>query len=293
MALAFKTIGLVGKPGDRKIHDTLNQLRQLLSKLGIECLLDETNAREFESDTFTVASRETIGKQSDLLIIVGGDGTLLDAARSMHDYDVPMLGVNLGRLGFLVDISPRDMEKTLEHILQGDYKEERRTMLEAHVTRGDEPVFNAKALNDIVIHKVNVSRMIEFEVYIDGKLVYLQRSDGLIISTPTGSTAYSLSGGGPILHPSLAAITLVPICPHTLSNRPIVIGTEKNIEICPIETRFEGIQVSCDGQITHKISQDERVRIEVCDQRLRLLHPKNYDYYQILRTKLNWASHNY
>lgn len=291
MTNKFKTIGIIGKYRDPGIIDTLLRVYKMLEQAGCEVLIDSLTAEHLAETQLQTVPREKIGEKCDLLIIVGGDGTLLDAARSLHGYNVPMLGINLGRLGFLVDVSPAEMEATLKEILAGKYIEEPRLMLEAEVTVGDKTVFAAKALNDIVIHKVNVARMIEFDVLINNSFVYAQRSDGLIISTPTGSTAYALSGGGPILHPSLEAIALVPICPHTLTNRPIAVGVDSKIEIRMIQERFEGIQISCDGQVNHRISEQESVFIRVCDERLRLLHPKNYDYYQILRTKLNWATH--
>ncbi len=288
----FKKIGIIGKYGDPNIIDTLTSLHKIIENSGCEHLLDQRTADQLNTTSFPIASREELGKECDLIIILGGDGTLLDAARSLSDYDIPILGINLGRLGFLVDISPNEMQQKVPEILSGEYTDEPRNLLEAKVSLDDKIIFNEKALNDIVIHKINVARMIEFEVYINKSFVYAQRSDGLIISTPTGSTAYALSGGGPILHPALSALTLVPICPHTLSNRPIVIGMENEIEIKLVPGRFEGLQISCDGQENHPVAENEQVKITLCDKKLRLLHPKNYDYYQILRAKLNWALTN-
>ncbi len=293
MTLKFKNIGIIGKPNDLSISAPVSRLIQLLNSLSCTATLDEDTARNLDTTDITSSSRAQMGTVCDLLIIIGGDGTLLDAAHSMSDYEIPMVGINLGRLGFLVDISPNEMEQTVTDILNGQYIEEPRMLLEAEVSIGNNSLFNAKALNDVVIHKINVARMIEFDIYINDKFVYTQRSDGLIISTPTGSTAYALSGGGPILHPSLAAIALVPICPHTLTNRPIAIGAESEIEIRFNKGNFEGIQISCDGQVNRQITEDQTLRISVCDKTLRLLHPTNYDYYHILRTKLNWATQNY
>ncbi len=293
MPLSFTKVGVIGLATSPRIGDTLKRLGILLGKLGCYAYLDERARRADLCQDFQIVSREQLGRECELLIVVGGDGTLLDTARTMLNYEIPMVGINLGRIGFLVDVSPLEMEQTLTSILQGEYLEDTRVLLEACVTSNNETVFTAQALNDVVVHKVNVARMIEFEVYINGRFVYTQRSDGLIIATPTGSTAYSLSGGGPILHPSLAALTLVPICPHTLSNRPIVVGTDSEIEIRATRGRYEGIQISCDGQVNHKIQENDRVIIKVCPQPLRLLHPTNYDYYEILRAKLNWAIHSY
>jgi len=293
MTTKFKNIGIIGKPGDSSIADPINRLIKLLDTLGCDVVLDQSTATSLKISSVPAKDRPQIGESCDLLIIVGGDGTLLNAARSITDYEIPMVGVNLGRLGFLVDISPQEMEQTIPDIIRGQYIEEPRTLLTTEIKSGDSTLFSAKSLNDVVIHKINVARMIEFDVYINNSFVYTQRSDGLIISTPTGSTAYALSGGGPILHPSLKAISLIPICPHTLTNRPIAIGMDSVIEIRMHKGRFEGIQVSCDGQVNHQITEDETVTVQLCDKTLRLLHPTNYDYYQILRTRLNWATQNY
>ena len=293
MTTKFKNIGIIGKPNDQSISEPVNRLINLLDSLGCTPVLDENTARTLDISSIPATSREQMGSYCDLLVIIGGDGTLLDAAHSMSDHEIPMVGINLGRLGFLVDISPQEMESTITEILSGDYIEEPRMLLTATISVDENTLFSAKALNDIVIHKINVARMIEFDIYINDKFVYTQRSDGLIISTPTGSTAYALSGGGPILHPSLAAIVLVPICPHTLTNRPIAIGTDSEIEIRFNKGQFEGIQISCDGQVNRQVTEDQTLMIRVGEKTLRLLHPTNYDYYHILRTKLNWATQNY
>jgi len=293
MTSKFQNIGIIGKPNDQSISVPVNRLIHLLNSLSCTPILDEETARTLNISSIANSSREQMGKTCDLLIIIGGDGTLLDAAHGMSDYEIPMVGINLLRLGFLVDISPHEMEQTVTEILNGEYIEEPRMLLEADISVNDKNIFSAKALNDMVIHKINVARMIEFDIYINEKFVYTQRSDGLIISTPTGSTAYALSGGGPILHPSLAAIVLVPICPQTLTNRPIAIGADSEIEIRFNKGNFEGIQISCDGQVNRQITEDQTLRIRVCEKTLRLLHPTNYDYYHILRTKLNWATQNY
>ncbi|VAW82762.1 NAD kinase [hydrothermal vent metagenome] len=293
MTCKFNKIGIIGKPNDLSITVPVTCLIHLLESLNCIAMLDEGTARSLSINDIPCYSREQMGQSCDLLIIIGGDGTLLDAARSMSDYEIPMAGINLGRLGFLVDISPDKMERTVTEILNGEYIDESRMLLEANISVDNTNIFSAKALNDMVIHKINVARMIEFDIYINEKFVYTQRSDGLIISTPTGSTAYSLSGGGPILHPSLAAIALVPICPHTLTNRPIAIGADSEIEIRFNKGNFEGIQISCDGQVNRQITEDQTLRIRVCEKTLTLLHPTDYDYYHILRTKLNWATQNY
>ncbi len=208
----FQTIGLIGKHGDPTPKETLLELGKYLESRGHSVLLEDVTAAKMPGHGHAIASLEEIGRKSDLSIVVGGDGTLLHTARSLADFNVPLLGVNMGRLGFLADVSPGEMIDILEQIFSGRYQEEHRFLLSCEID-GE----HYTAFNDVVIHKWNIARMIEFETYIDGSFVNAQRSDGLIISTPTGSTAYALSGGGPLLHPNLNATVLVPICPHTLS----------------------------------------------------------------------------
>ena len=232
--------------------------------------------------------REPLARQCDLAIVVGGDGTLLNAARSLADTGCAVLGVNLGRLGFLVDVSPDEMDMQIDRILGGNFIEEPRTLLHAAVTRDGEPVDESTALNDVIVHKKDIARMIELDTWIDGHFLNRNRSDGLIVATPTGSTAYALSGGGPILHPDLDAITLVPICPHTLSNRPIVINHDSCIEIVIHEAALQA-QISCDGQVTLTLDPGDRVTVRRHDHDLRLIHPPGHDYFDVLRRKLRWS----
>jgi NAD+ kinase len=284
----FKRIGLLGKSEDRNVSMTLRALAAYLEQQQIEILLDEAIAGIFRETTHTVADRETLADSCSMAIVVGGDGTLLNAGRSLAESDIAVLGVNLGRLGFLVDVSPEDMTQQLEKILAGDFIEEERTLLHATVTRNSDLLSETSALNDVVVHKQDVARMIELDTWIDGFFLNTNRSDGLIISTPTGSTAYALSGGGPILHPKLDAITLVPICPHTLSNRPIVVHDDSVIEAI-IHQGTQGATVSCDGQISHSLQAGDNITIRKHQHSLRLLHPTGYDYFAVLREKLGWS----
>jgi len=217
------------------------------------------------------------------------DGTLLNAARSLVDADVPVLGVNLGRLGFLADVSPRDMGQRLDEILAGQFEEERRALLHASVIRGGHSVSESDALNDIVIHKWDIARMIELDTRIDGRFLNSLRADGLIVSTPTGSTAYALSGGGPIIEPSLPALVLVPICPHTLSNRPIVLSDQSTIEILVHGDDANKAQITCDGQVNFSLATGDIIRIQRKAKTLRLIHPSGHDHFDIMRKKLRWA----
>jgi NAD+ kinase len=282
----FHSIGLIGKHGDSGIRDTLLSLSEFLRKRGCHVLLEEETAERLADHGLPTAALGEIGKQCGLAIVVGGDGTLLHTARSLADFDVALLGINLGRLGFLADISPDDMIGTLEQILDGEYDEEHRTLLQAQV--GDDTF---KAFNDVVIHKWNVARMIEFETYVDGHFVNTQRSDGLIIATPTGSTAYALSGGGPIVQPSLNATILVPVCPHTLSNRPIVVDGDSEIEIVVSDrTEQDHVRITCDG-LTTLPPADGKIFIRKHNKLIRLIHPKGHDHFNLLRAKLGWSEY--
>lgn len=287
---AFNRIGLIGKSGDSNVSTTLRKLVDHLESRQAQILLDEGIADMLAGSPHPVADRDSLARQCDLAIVVGGDGTLLNAARSLAEPGVAVLGVNLGRLGFLVDVSPEDMSLQLHNILDGDFDEEARTLLHATVIRGDEKISASNALNDVVIHKKDIARMIELDTWINGQFLNTNRSDGLIIATPTGSTAYALSGGGPVLHPALEAITLVPICPHTLSNRPIVLHDDATIEVV-IHPGALQAQISCDGQVNSILDPGDRITIRKHDHTLRLLHPPGHDYYEVLRKKLRWSEH--
>jgi NAD+ kinase len=290
MSYLFSTIGLIGKYGDPRVACALTQqIATCLQRRRLRVLLDESSAGLLPPDGLEVVSRETLGRDSDLAIVLGGDGTLLNAARSLVDWGVPILGVNLGRLGFLADVSPDEIPYSLEDILCGRFREEKRSLLYAEVIRAGEHIEKADALNDIVVHKRDVARMIEVEAYIDGQFLNAYRADGLIIATPTGSTAYALSGGGPIVHPALETVLLVPICPHSLTHRPIVLSADVEIVVILNEPGSTQVQVTCDGQVSILIEPGDRVVIRKKPRKLRLLHPINHDYYQLLRAKLNWG----
>ncbi|MCG6887050.1 MAG: NAD(+) kinase [Proteobacteria bacterium] len=287
---AFTRIGLIGKYGDPGVVGTVLELSRILQERGCEVLLDEQTAASMENPGLPVASQDEIGRQCNLAITVGGDGTLLNAARNMVRFKVPLLGINLGRLGFLVDVSPNDMNLRMNEILDGKYEEEQRIMLTTsieHHNGGADSM--GDALNDVVVHKWEVARMIETETFINGRFLNSMRSDGLIISTPTGSTAYALSSGGPILDPDMDAIVLVPICPHTMSYRPIVIDGDSEIEIIVKENPHAHAQVTCDGQINLGVVSGDKINIRKMEQCVRLIHPCKHNHYEILRAKLNWG----
>lgn len=286
----FKCIGLVGRTGsDRALH-TLQRLIRFLQGRGIDILIDEDIARSLPDNHLPVASSQILGKSCDLVAVVGGDGSLLGAARSMAKYNVPLLGVNRGRLGFLTDITPEDLEEKVDEVLAGKYLMESRFLLDCSVVRQGALIGGGDALNDVVIHPGRFIRMIEFELYIDGQFVYSQRSDGLIISTPTGSTAYALSGGGPIMHPKLDAIVIVPMNPHTLSSRPIVVDGNSEIRVNVGEHNRAYPHVTCDGQNHVVTNPGDEIHIHKKPHKLHLIHPLNHNFYETCRTKLGWGS---
>ena len=276
---------MIAKPDPAgHLRSTLHSLREVLAARGMELLPDPRTASLLELGQGIPAA--DLAAQCDLAVVVGGDGTLLSAAREFADRQVPLLGVNLGRLGFLVDISPADLGRCLNAVLDGKYEEDRRFLLRAELP-GQAPTL---ALNDVVLHKWNIARMIAFETWIDGRFVYTQRSDGLIISTPTGSTAYALSGGGPLLAPDLDVLALVPICPHTLSNRPIVVHANSHIEIAVCgHTDPKDVRITCDGARDLSISAGDKLSIHRHANPVRLLHPVGHDHFNVLRHKLGWG----
>ena len=286
---SFNTIGIIGKFADTSVATTVLALSRILIERDCKVYLDRDTSRNISEHDLEIISRHEIGKQCDLAVTVGGDGTLLDAARGLVNFDVPILGINLGRLGFLVDISPNEMSERIHEILDGEFEEEQRILLNTIVESNDNPPSESDAFNDVVIHKWEVARMIETETYINGKFLNNMRSDGLIVSTPTGSTAYALSGGGPILEPDMDAMVLVPICPHTMSYRPIVIAGDSVIEIIVKENQNSHAQVTCDGQINLGVISGDKITIKKNKKVVKLIHPRQHNHYEILRAKLHWG----
>lgn len=286
----FQTIGIITKRSDERLVHILKSLIHHLLSHGCRILLDDS-ARQWLEDNHGCesATLDTLGREADLAIVIGGDGTFLTAGRAMVDHQVPLLGINIGRLGFLVDVSPHEMLGRIDEILAGEFDEDHRSLLATRVvTNGGAPV-ERLSLNDMVLHIRDVVRMIEFETRIDGRHVNTQRADGLVVATPTGSTAYALSGGGPILAPSLDALVLVPICPHGLSNRPLVVHGDSEVEIRVCEHNRSHAQAAFDGQDSTTLGPGDRLIVRRRKTRLRLIHPVGYDYLQILRAKLGWG----
>jgi NAD+ kinase len=282
----FQTIALVGKYKSLEIAEPLLKLADFLSSMELDVVVDTLTAEHLPTNPYRVVALEDMRGKVDLAVVLGGDGTLLNIARTLAPFDIPLVGVNQGRLGFLTDISIETVQRTLSGMLRGEYVTEKRTLLSATVKRDGAQVFDSLAFNDVVVHRGNSSSMLEFEVRIDGEYLYNQRADGLIVATPTGSTAYALSAGGPILHPGLDLIVLVPVSPHTLSNRPIVLKSESVIEI--EMHRASDARVRFDGHTHFDLHGHEKVTIRRYAGTACLLHPAGHSYYHTLREKLLW-----
>ncbi len=286
MKTSFKTVALIGKYKSPEVVEPLLRLAKFLAGRGVAVLLDRLTASHVRDCPYPVLQLEELGKQADLAIVIGGDGTMLNIARTFAPFDVALVGINQGRLGFLTDISTDTMVETIGAILDGKFVAEERMLLQAEVFREDRRVFDVLAFNDVAVSKGAMGSMIEFEIHIDGQQIYTQRSDGLIVATPTGSTAYALSSGGPIVHPSLSVMTLVPVCPHTLSNRPIVISSECMVEI--VIQSADDPRAHFDSHSHFELRAADRVVVRRYSHTIKLLHPVGHSYYGMLREKLNW-----
>ena len=275
MSLVFKTVSVFSRHNDPVAKVVADELQACLIKLG--CSVNRQKNDE-------------AGKYpADLAIVVGGDGTLLHIARNIASQNIPLVGINLGRLGFLVDIAREDMEKILSEILHGSYQQEVRILLSASLSRAGKIIHQADAFNDVVVSKGELARLIEFETLVDGRHVNTARADGIIVATPTGSTAYALSANGPILAPELEAITLVPICPHTLSFRPLVIGSRSDVCIRMLDSGQDNSYLSFDGQSAVRLQDGDVVDIKMSEHRVKLLRPENHSHFDVLRAKLGWG----
>ncbi|MDR3390629.1 MAG: NAD kinase [Sulfuriferula sp.] len=287
MSPLFKTIALVGKYDSPEMSESLPQLADFLRELGYEVLIAHNTADQLGMVNHPTAEMTEIGERADLAVVLGGDGTMLSIARMLVSHDIPLVGINQGRLGFLTDVPAETMLESLAAMLQGEFIVEKRLLLDTRIIRKDKTICAALAFNDVVVSKGSTGRLIEFEAVIDGEFVYSQRSDGLVIATPTGSTAYALSAGGPILHPTLEAFVMVPICAHTLAARPIVVNSHSVVELQLVYA--DDARVHFDGQRHCDIQIGDVVQITREPKAIRLLHPKNYSYYRTLREKLYWG----
>lgn len=290
----FQTIGIIGKQHDPRVGPTLRAVGRQLRALGAEVLVDRAGGAGLKSRDAKPVTIDRLVAESDLAIVLGGDGTLLSAGRLLAEAGVPVLGINLGRLGFIVDIAPEEMKGALDRVMRGRYTRERRMLLSAHVRRSSgrktKPFL---AINDVVLRNRASVRMVEFETWLGNEdkweFISQHRADGLIVCTPTGSTAYALSGGGPVLHPGLEALALVPICPHALSDRPLVVGSDCSVRIVLVEAQRVEAMCTADGQHNVKLRPGDSVEIVRSPHALDLIHPVSYRYFNILRKKLNWG----
>lgn len=267
----FKKIIIVGRLEDPRVSEPRDELVLHLEKAGASLLHEEEIA------------------DADLVIAIGGDGTMLYASRLAREFATPILGINRGRLGFLADVTPMEMIDSVDRVLQGDFSTDSRLLLEARLTRSSGSEKVAYALNDVVLQRRETGRMVDFETRMDGRYVNTHSGDGLIVATPTGSTAYALSCGGPIIEPHLDAIVVVPVCPHTLTDRPIVIAADRPVDVSLLERDDTKAEITVDGFSMGGFKPDDKLRISAANKRVTLVHPPGYDFYGILRSKLFWG----
>ena len=295
MTSSFSTVGLIGRRGTATIRDSLEAVLKLLLERGLEVVVEEDtatimgNGERSDRDLYRRAPRLALGGQADLIVVVGGDGSLLGVGRDLAHSGVPVVGVNRGGLGFLADIAPEQIESALGEVLSGAYREEDHFLLHVRIRRNGQQIADSPALNDVVVHLGGMARMMEISLWIDDEFVYDQRSDGLIIASPTGSTAYALSAGGPIMHPSLDAIVVVPMFPHTLTSRPLVVRGQSEIRVSVAGTDQEA-RISCDSQVDFLLDPGDEVVISKYQTPLRLLYPLEHSFFDSCRSKLDWAS---
>ncbi|AAP96554.1 putative inorganic polyphosphate/ATP-NAD kinase [[Haemophilus] ducreyi 35000HP] len=286
---SFQTIAIVGKPRHDNALETHLAVYNWLKDRHYSVLVEEKIAEQLQLPNGKRI--EEIGQIADLVIVIGGDGNMLGMARSLAKYQVPLIGINRGNLGFLTDIAPQSAFEQLYSCLEkGEFIIEQRFLLEAQIEQNGKIISANNALNEVAIHPTQVARIIEFEVYIDSKFAFSQRSDGLIIATPTGSTAYSLSAGGPILTPNMNAIALVPMHPHALSSRPLVIDGDSHISLRFAQYNQPNLEISCDGQDDLPFTPEDRIIVRKSPDILHLLHLKDYNYFTVLGSKLGWSS---
>lgn len=287
----FHKIGIFGKYNGIQSWELIDKLILYFQEKERAVILDQFTCTDFPFERYGIEmlDRTDLMGEIDFAIVVGGDGTFLDVARSIVDYDIPILGINLGRLGFLTDVSPDWMFATLDDVLSDNFLCEERTLLDVKIELDGKLLFDQIAFNDVVLHKNESPRMIEFETFIDDRFLNSQRSDGLIISTPTGSTAYSLSAGGPIIDPALNVMSLVSINPHTMSHRPVVVSGDSVIKIRPHDNCNSTASIICDGQVTFQIGAHHETTVTRHPKFIKMVHPTTHDHYELLRAKLNWG----
>lgn len=285
----FSRIALVGKVEDPRVADSMAALSTHLRARGLTVFIDEGAAMDGLPDGLERRRVADLGKDADLIVAIGGDGTMLFAAQLALGRGVPLLGVNRGRLGFLTDVLPDEMIGNVDAVLAGRYETDTRQLLAARLAHADDRTLDHRALNDVVVQRHESGRMVELEIWIDGCFVNIHGGDGLVIASSTGSTAYALSCGGPIIHPALGAVVIAPISPHTLSDRPIVVRRESRIEIRLVARSGAHAQITCDGALFGDLESQSRLLIEPAIEDITLLHPPGHDYFRLLRSKLHWG----
>ena len=281
-------IGIIGREGKPSIQDSLDRIYNFLVSESVEIRVERDTADLMSQNQITTVTRDEL-TTCTYLVVVGGDGSILGVARDFAANKIPIIGVNRGGLGFLADVSPDDIEQGMANVLQGEYRQEEHFLLNLTVIRDGEVIAESPALNDVVVSSGSLSKMMDFSLYIDDQFVYSQYSDGLIVATPTGSTAYSLSAGGPILHPSLDAVAIVPMFPHTLTSRPIMVQGSSKIKVVPGVVTTNP-QVSADSQVQFDILPGDEVTIEKYKDVIHLIHPTTHSFYEACRSKLDWGS---
>lgn len=280
----FKRIGLFIRKDDPVVETAVIQVNEFLQTRGLQIFSNEP--MRFLPDLEVISIAE-FPASCDLTVAIGGDGTMLSAARALAGFEIPVVGINVGRLGFLADVTLKNLEKQLSRILDGQYRHDNRFLLQAHLNKAELPI--SIAMNDVVVHSHQGLHMIEFETHINGRFLNSQRADGLVIATPTGSTAYAMSAGGPILDVDLDALVLASVSPHTLSNRPLVVAASSIIDITLSEKNSTSALVTCDGRPGHLLGPGDTIRIQRHPNRIDLLHLEDHDHYSILRAKLEWG----
>lgn len=289
MATRFKSIAIMANPQESAALESVETVVSHLTAAGVDVSVASSLPAPAAPATHAQHDDHKLAAAADLVIAVGGDGTVLYAARHAAPHGVPVLGINRGRLGFLADIRPDDIEDALTAVLAGDFSSEQRMLLEAEIFRDGKPVHKGIAVNDIVIKRSEPARMLEYQTTINGCFVNTHGGDGFVAATPTGSTAYALSVGGPIIEPGMDAIVMAPICPHTLTDRPIVIRADSTVDVEMVNKPGTLAEVSGDGVVIGELGVDDRLRIVVAKERVELIHPPGYDYYEVLRNKLYWG----
>ena len=290
MANNFKSIALIARPNRPELAEILATLVEFLQQQQVHVVVEQQSAVLLPGHRLSFVNYNELGKEADLIIVVGGDGSLLHAAKATTLYNTPILGINRGTLGFLTDINPEYATAEVAAVIAGAYREERRFFLQASVCDHDKIIAQGLALNDVVLTPgKDIVQMIEFDISINKEFVCHQRSDGLIVATPTGSTAYALSAGGPIISPNLDALVLVPMFPHTLSMRPLVINADSKVKVTIANDAATKPRVNCDAKAPIDVPAGGHIHISKSQHTLRLLHPQHYNYFHTLRSKLRWA----